>query len=102
MRNKAARTGTVKHIKLGRPATGRKTPAEYQAERRRRMAKYGIRELRGVRVSETELNMLNELVVCLGYQDRGELIMTNMRKLADEHGISYLATTEQQEKRDVC
>lgn len=84
-------TGRIKHVKLGRPATGRKTPAEYQAERRRRMAQYGITELRGLRVSVTELKMLNELVERLGFDDRCELIMTNMRKLADEHGISYLA-----------
>lgn len=77
---------------MGRPATGRKSAAEYQAARRKKMAKYGIRELRGVRVSETEAKMLNELVERLGFEDRGELIMTHMRKLADEHGISYLAS----------
>lgn len=82
---------------MGRPATGRKSAAEYQAARRDKMAKYGICELRGMRISKTELNMLNELVERLGYADRCELIMTNMRKLADEHGISYLAQSASME-----
>jgi len=59
------------------------------------MAKFGICELRGMRISKTELKMLDELTERLGYSDRCELIMCEMRKLADQNEISYLAEKEQ-------
>lgn len=68
---------------------GRKSNAEYQAARRARDAKFGIAELRGIRVSFTERQMLDDLVAALNYSSRTELLMTLARKEADKHKIDY-------------
>lgn len=69
----------------GRPA-GSKNQARWQATYRDKLAKHGIKELRGLRASASEVAMLDWLVAELGYKNRCELLMMEMNKLARAQG----------------
>ncbi|MDH0348132.1 hypothetical protein [Aeromonas dhakensis] len=80
----------VKVSKLGRPRNrNRKQEADYQRDRRNRERLLGILELRGVRISDTERDMLDRLVDLEQYSSRGELLMTLARREADRLGVDY-------------
>lgn len=72
-----------------KPAVKPLTPAERQAKRRARDAKFGIEEVRGLRASATERAMLDALTKELGYGSRTEMMLCELRKVADNHGVSY-------------
>lgn len=78
-----------KGIRIGRPRTGRRTPAQYQAARREREAKYDIKELRGIRISASERQLVADLVEDGGYQDKTELLMELCRERAKKRGIKF-------------
>lgn len=80
----------------GRPRTGQRSPAQYQAARREREAKYGIRELRGIRISASERQLVADLVAGGGYQDKTELLMTLCRAEAKRQGVSFKVKTVEQ------
>ena len=69
----------------GRPA-GSKNQRDYQRTYREKQALFGIRELRGLRASDSEVGMLDWLVAELGYSNRCELLLVEMNKLARAHG----------------
>lgn len=66
----------------------RKSGATRQARYREKLARFGIKEVRGVRASLTERDLLNWLKVELGYSSLNELIMMEMVKVAAARGYA--------------
>lgn len=76
--------------RIGRPRNrNRKQDADYQRDRREREKAMGILELRGIRASTSEREMLDVLVGRGGYGSRCELLMTLARSEADRLGVDY-------------
>lgn len=71
----------------------RKSGATRQARYREKLARFGIKEVRGVRASATERVLLDWLRSELGYSSVNELIMMEMVKVAAARG--YVLGQEQ-------
>ncbi len=71
----------------GRPRGRRVSGAEASRRHRERMKQKGIVELRGLRTSESELAVIDQLVDALQYGSRCEMIVGELLKLGLTHGI---------------
>lgn len=74
--------------KPGRPRGRRYDRAQISARYRERAKARGVVELRGMRVSKSELVFLDELAELLGYGTRNEMLIVELIKLGAVHGLS--------------
>lgn len=97
-------SNNVSHRSPGRPRLHEDTidakkaaAAKRQAEKRRRDEESGYKEVRGIRGTTEERELLNELKERLGYKSVKEMIFVEFKNIADQFGLCYTQTNVKKE-----